>query len=83
MNTTAVAGRRLECCHPSLVLRPALTELLGGNPPLAAIGSYGGINKVTAVMTCYAVFSIIAMFLGRETKGQEVPRQAAASASRR
>ena len=27
----------------ALVLRPALTELLGGNPPIAEIGRVGGI----------------------------------------
>jgi hypothetical protein len=34
----------------SLVLRPALTELLGGNPSLAQIGSYGGILSMTGLL---------------------------------
>ena len=39
------------------------------------VGAFGGsFNKVTAFMTCFAVFSIIAMFLGRETKGAGLPR---------
>jgi MFS family permease len=46
--------------------------------PLVAglmVGLFGGsFNKVTAFMTCFAVFSIIAMFLGRETKGEGLPR---------
>jgi MFS family permease len=46
--------------------------------PLVAglmVGAFGGsFNKVTAVMTCCAVFSIIAMLLGRETKGAGLPR---------
>lgn len=45
--------------------------------PLVAglmVGIFGSFNKVTAVMTCCAVLSIIAMFLGKETKGEELPR---------
>jgi MFS family permease len=46
--------------------------------PLVAglmVGLFGGsFNKVTAFMTCFAVFSVIAMFLGRETKGAGLPR---------
>lgn len=46
--------------------------------PLVAglmVGAFGGsFNKVTAVMTCFALLSIIAMLLGRETKGAELPR---------
>jgi MFS family permease len=45
--------------------------------PLVAglmVGAFGGsFNKVTAVMTCMAVFSIIAMALGRETKNTGLP----------
>jgi MFS family permease len=46
--------------------------------PLVAglmVGAFGGsFNKVTALMTCCAVFSITAMLLGRETKGAGLPR---------
>ncbi|HTW71755.1 MAG TPA: MFS transporter [Acetobacteraceae bacterium] len=45
--------------------------------PLVAgllVGVFGSFNKVTAFMSCFALLSIIAMFLGRETKGQELPR---------
>jgi MFS family permease len=46
--------------------------------PLVAgimVGAFGGsFNKVTAFMTCFAVLSIIAMLLGRETKGRMLPR---------
>jgi MFS family permease len=39
------------------------------------VGVFGGsFNKVTAVMTCFAALSIIAMLLGRETKGAPLPR---------
>jgi MFS family permease len=46
--------------------------------PLVAglmVGAFGGsFNKVTAVMTCMAILSIIAMAIARETKGAELPR---------
>lgn len=46
--------------------------------PLVAglmVGAFGGsFNKVTALMTCFAVLSIIAMILGRETKGAGLPQ---------
>jgi MFS family permease len=45
--------------------------------PLVAglmVGAFGGsFNKVTAVMTCFAVLSIIAMALGRETRDSGLP----------
>ena len=72
----------------SLVLRPAMTDLLGGNPSMADIGKYGGplvagllvgasggsFNRVRAFMTCFALLSIIAMLLGRKAMGDPVPR---------
>jgi cyanate permease len=45
--------------------------------PLVAgllVGVFGSFNRVTAVMSCFAILSIIAMFLGRETKGIPLPR---------
>jgi MFS family permease len=46
--------------------------------PLVAglmVGMFGGsFNKVTAVMTCFAVLSIVAVMLGRETKNTGLPR---------
>jgi MFS family permease len=46
--------------------------------PLVAgilVGAFGGsFNRVTAFMTCFAVLSIVAMLLGRETKGRMLPR---------
>jgi len=45
--------------------------------PLVAgllVSTFGSFNKVTAVMSCCAVFSIIAMILGRETKDSGLPR---------
>ena len=46
--------------------------------PLVAallVGPFGGsFNRVTAFMTCFALLSILAMLLGRETKGNPLPR---------
>jgi MFS family permease len=45
--------------------------------PLVAgllVGVFGSFNHVTAVMTCCAIFSIIAMIFGRETKDRGLPR---------
>ena len=46
-------------------------------PPSAGllVGAFGGsFNRVTAFMTCFALLSIVAMLLGRETKGNPLPR---------
>ena len=46
--------------------------------PLVAglmVGAFGGsFNRVTDFMTCFALLSIVAMLLGRETKGDPLPR---------
>src|SRR5580704_1962109 len=46
--------------------------------PLVAgllVGAFGGnFNNVTAFMSCFAILSVIAMLLGRETKDDELPR---------
>jgi MFS family permease len=45
--------------------------------PLVAglmVGMFGSFNKVTAVMTCCAALSIVAMFIGKETKGEGLPQ---------
>jgi MFS family permease len=52
----------------SLVLRPALTELLGGNPPLALIGTYGGILSMMGLLGWAFggfLFGVIADYVGR------------------
>jgi MFS family permease len=45
--------------------------------PLVAgllVGAFGGnFNNVTAFMSCFAILSVIAMMLGRETKDDELP----------
>jgi MFS family permease len=45
--------------------------------PLVAgllVSQFGGnFNLATAVITCFALLSVVAMFLGRETKGDDLP----------
>src|ERR1700736_2235418 len=52
----------------SLVLRPALTELLGGNPTMAQIGSVGGLLSMTGLLgSAFGgfLFGILADYIGR------------------
>lgn len=52
----------------SLVLRPALTELLGGNPPISEIGRYGGILSMMGLLGWALggfLFGVIADYIGR------------------
>jgi MFS family permease len=45
--------------------------------PLVAgllVGVFGSFNNVTAAMSCCAILSIIAVIIGRETKGAELPK---------
>jgi len=52
----------------SLVLRPALTELLGGNPPLTRIGQVGGLLSMMGLLGWAVggfVFGIYADYIGR------------------
>ena len=52
----------------SLVLRPALTELLGGNPSIADIGRVGGILSTVGLLGWSIggfTFGIIADYIGR------------------
>jgi MFS family permease len=52
----------------SLVLKPATTELLGGNPSMAEIGKYGGLLSMVGLLGwAFGGFSfgIIADYIGR------------------
>ena len=45
--------------------------------PLVAgllVAPFGSFNHAAAFMTCFAALSIVAMLLGRETRGEELPR---------
>ena len=52
----------------SLVLRPAMTELLGGNPSMADIGKYGGLLSMAGLLGWAFggfLFGILADYIGR------------------
>src|SRR2546421_12063661 len=52
----------------SLVLRPALTELLGGHPTIAEIGRVGGLLSTIGLLGWAIggfVFGIVAGYIGR------------------
>src|ERR1700693_955454 len=52
----------------SLVLRPALTELVGGHPTMAQIGSVGGLLSMTGLLGWAFggfLFGILADYIGR------------------
>jgi len=52
----------------SLVLRPAMIELLGGNPPLTEIGKYGGLLSMAGLLGWAFggfLFGIVADYIGR------------------
>src|SRR6202162_95566 len=52
----------------SLVLRPALTELVGGHPTMAQIGSVGGLLSMTGLLGWAfggVLFCILADYIGR------------------
>lgn len=45
--------------------------------PLVAgllVGAFGSFNKVTAVMSCFALLSVVAVIIGRETKDDALPQ---------
>ena len=52
----------------ALVLRPALTDLLGGHPPMAEIGRIGGILATVGLLGWAFggfIFGIVADYIGR------------------
>ena len=34
----------------------------------------GGLSNATGIMTCFALLSLLAVMLGRETRGEQLPR---------
>jgi MFS family permease len=68
---TQIRSTAVGFCTGSARLVTSFGPLVAG----LLVGAFGGsFNNVTAFMTCFAVLSIIAMFLGRETKDAGLPR---------
>ena len=67
---TQIRSTAVGFCTGSARLVTSFGPLVAG----LLVGAFGGsFNNVTAFMTCFAVLSIIAMFLGRETKDAGLP----------
>ena len=59
-------------------------RIITSSVPLVAgllVGYFGGFTQGAAIMTCFALVSILAMFLGRETKEDPLPLFEVASAA--
>ena len=68
---TQVRATAVGFCTGSARIITSFGPLVAG----VMVGAFGGsFNRVTAFMTCFAFLSIIAMLLGRETKGRLLPR---------
>src|ERR1700730_17700762 len=68
---TQIRSTAVGFCTGSARVLTSFGPLVAGS----LVGTFGGsFNNVTAFMTCFALLSIIAMILGRETKGIGLPR---------
>ena len=38
------------------------------------VAQLGGLSNATGIMTCFALLSLLAVMLGRETRGEQLPR---------
>jgi MFS family permease len=71
MFPTQVRATAVGFCTGAARIITAFGPLVAG----ILVGAFGGsFNRVTAVFTCFAIFSVIAMLLGRETRGRQLPR---------
>jgi MFS family permease len=68
---THVRASAVSFCNGSGRVVTSFGPLVAG---LLVMPFGGSFNKAAAVMTCCAVLSIIAMMLGRETKGDALPK---------
>ncbi len=68
---THVRSTAVEFCTGSARIITSFGPLVAG----LLVGAFGGsFNRVTAFMTCFALLSILAMLLDRETNGSPLPR---------
>src|SRR5438067_1181121 len=59
----------LSFCHGTGRIVTSTGPLIAG----LLVGYFGGFTQGAAIMTCFALLSIVAMFLGRETKEAPLP----------
>ena len=67
---THVRGTAVSFCNGSGRVITSFGPLVAG----LLVVPFGSFNNAAAAMTCFAVLSIIAMALGRETRDDELPR---------
>jgi MFS family permease len=68
---THVRATAVSFCNGAARVITSFGPLVAG---LLAAPFGGNFNKPAAIMTCFALLSIYAMYLGRETKAQPLPR---------
>ena len=67
---THVRATAVSFCNGSGRIITSFGPLIAG----LLVVPFGSFNNAAAVMTCFAVLSMIAMLLGRETRDDELPR---------
>ena len=67
---THVRATAVSFCNGSGRIITSFGPLVAG---LLVVPFGGSFNKAAAVMTCFAALSILAMLLGRETRGDDLP----------
>jgi MFS family permease len=67
---THVRATAVSFCNGSGRIITSTGPLIAG----LLVGAFGGFNNATAFMTCFAVLSIVAVLIGRETRDDELPR---------
>ena len=68
---THVRATAVSFCNGAARVITSFGPLVAG---LLAAPFGGNFNKPAAVMTCFALLSIYAMYLGRETREEPLPR---------
>lgn len=68
---THVRATAVSFCNGTARIITSTGPLVAG---LLVVPFGGSFNKAAAVMTCFALVSIVAMLMGRETKYDELPR---------
>jgi MFS family permease len=68
---THVRATAVSFCNGGARVITSFGPLVAG---LLAAPFGGNFNKPAALMTCFALLSVYAMYLGRETRAQDLPR---------
>ena len=66
---THIRSTGVAFCNGAARIITSFGPLIAG---LLAV-ALGGFNVAAAIMSCFAMLSVVAMLIGRETKGDELP----------